>query len=337
MADGDQTENKSKIKGLNTLRFVAFFWVFFGHATPFNFSYFEVYIFFVLSSFLLTYLALIELNNTGKFSKTDFFVRRALRIYPLYYFVVIGCFLLIPYMDQALHTNTTLPEKKYLYLLFLSNYDYSDHIFALKFFWSIAVQEQFYLLFMPLSLFFKRNIYIPVIILSVLYVMGQVIGKRFELNFYTLTTSYFPHFACGIVAGNLFFHKRVPKIRSLVNLFCLGILLCLITVYIPDLKRFIEVPIAILITIFILVIVQLFDSFPMNNKFIKVTEHLGKYTFGLYVFSGFIITITIKIFEHLNPFVQFGIECMALYIVAWFSYNLFEKHFIRLKKHFKNR
>ena len=75
-----------KIAGLNTLRFLAFLSIFLFHTEiSFDYGYLGVDFFFVLSSFLLTFLAYKELDDTNTFSKKNFFMRRVLRIFPLYW------------------------------------------------------------------------------------------------------------------------------------------------------------------------------------------------------------------------------------------------------------
>src|SRR6202035_997181 len=61
-----------------------------------------VSIFFVLSGFLITYLILSEINLTQKFSLKNFYVRRVLRIWPLYFAVVAIAFLVFPLLRSLL-------------------------------------------------------------------------------------------------------------------------------------------------------------------------------------------------------------------------------------------
>ncbi len=124
----------NKIAGLNTLRFLAFLSIFFFHTeVSFSYGYLGVDFFFVLSSLLLTFLAFKEIEETGRFSKKKFFVRRALRIFPLYFLVVISSFLLLPVIAAHFNQTLSLPENKTLYYLLLSNYEESDSIYYLKF------------------------------------------------------------------------------------------------------------------------------------------------------------------------------------------------------------
>lgn len=158
-------KNKSRIDGLNILRFIFFLAILQNHTVAnIQISYGRIEFFFVLTGFLLGYLSFIEFTTTGNFSFQKAYFRRALRIYPLYYTVLCFIFFLLPALATKLNFSISLPEKKWYYWLFLSNYEYSDHIFALKFLWSIALSEQLVLLFFILRHFFKKVLILPSII-----------------------------------------------------------------------------------------------------------------------------------------------------------------------------
>src|SRR5687768_1669565 len=99
-------------KGINGLRFFAAFAVIITHIELLkgHFGYIHywnepmifhagglgVYFFFVLSGFLITYLLLAEKSRFGEISILKFYVRRMLRIWPLYYLIVIIGFFVLP-------------------------------------------------------------------------------------------------------------------------------------------------------------------------------------------------------------------------------------------------
>ena len=104
---------KKYIEGLNTLRFFAAFLVIIGHCRSNLISYdihwmsqspilykgeMAVEFFFVLSGFLLTYLAIMEYNKDQAINIKHFFIRRSLRIFPLYYLAVMLSFILLGYL-----------------------------------------------------------------------------------------------------------------------------------------------------------------------------------------------------------------------------------------------
>lgn len=122
-----------------------------------------VQIFFVLSGFLITTLLLAEHQQHGKISLKDFYIRRALRIWPLYY-AVLGLYaLLLPAIDSTYFSGVYVSADQagydqyrtslWPFALFLQNYlvDIEHVRVGLGIFWSLAVEEQFYI-FWPLTL-----------------------------------------------------------------------------------------------------------------------------------------------------------------------------------------
>ncbi|MGZ3903945.1 MAG: acyltransferase family protein, partial [Bacteroidia bacterium] len=129
-----------------------------------NFS-FGVDIFFLISGFLITYLLLSEKETTGKIDVLKFYIRRALRIWPLYFvMILIGPLLSYFFLEQS---------PGYLFhFLFVGNFDViyhgtkspaTDHL------WSICIEEHFYLI-CPLILFLIPVKSIPQTLLSIILI-----------------------------------------------------------------------------------------------------------------------------------------------------------------------
>ena len=133
---------------LDTLRFLAFAGVFLFHADDRAFPYgaMGVPLFFVLSGFLITRLLVINEGPSLGASLSAFYARRTLRIFPLYYAVL--CVLLL--VGKLPHAGW--------YFAYLHNvYVFHEHAWTgnTHHFWSLCVEEQFYLLF-PLLLLATR-------------------------------------------------------------------------------------------------------------------------------------------------------------------------------------
>ena len=109
-----------------------------------------VQLFFVLSGFLITRILLDTQQSPSYYA--SFYSRRALRIFPLYYAVLIGLFLVLPalwQMPAALAEDAPASRQMWLWL-YLSNWTGARGLGGgtppVFHFWSLAVEEQFYLL-----------------------------------------------------------------------------------------------------------------------------------------------------------------------------------------------
>lgn len=323
-------EKTTKIAGLDSLRFFAFLSIFIFHSTELlPKGYLGVDFFFVLSSFLLTYLVFKELEQTNKFSKRKFFIRRSLRIFPLYFLAVTFSLVALPLLSSITNINITLPDNQILYWTFLSNYETSDSIFALKFLWSIAVEEQFYITFILFGFLFRKHFWIFVSILFTTYLAYMISAHQLELSTYTNTLTHFSNFAIGMSSAYLFHNKTVSN-KLLALLFILSLSLSVL-VNLPDIVF--HPTISICFASGTLLFIKISD----HIKYIKVfqlTEHLGKYTYGLYIYSGFILTFGMKFIPIKNSLLIFSIQLILLLVTAFISYHIYEKHFLKLKKRF---
>lgn len=155
---------------LNGLRFVCIFMVLWHHAPPvdvggmqlFGRGFMGVDFFFVLSGFLITTLLLREAGSQGRFSLRAFYLRRALRILPVYFFVVTALAAYHIGLRGKTEYLTILPY----YYLFLSNF-LTDHIPTLSITWSLSVEEQYYLIWPALLIILPKGARVPVLCLLI--------------------------------------------------------------------------------------------------------------------------------------------------------------------------
>lgn len=208
-------------KGLTTFRGLTFFSIFFFHCYVFEAGDLAVQGFFVLSGFLLTEI-LIKMKDEfqGKNYFVNFYARRAIRIFPLYYtYLLLVVLLTVPFL--FLEKNTATPKINLFYdqwpWVFTYTYnffhatDMYKHNPIIVHFWSLAVEEQFYLIW-PIAMYavpirHVRTFLILVMIASPLwrYVLGELLsqqlipyaGKDMDLVIYVLPFSHFDAFAAG--------------------------------------------------------------------------------------------------------------------------------------------
>lgn len=114
-----------------------------------------VNVFFVLSGFLITHLLLQEQEQTGRIHVRRFWWRRVLRIWPMYYLVVLLGFVVVPWVKQCAGLTPHEDMHSWQFLFFLSDLYKARGVepdaVLLTVLWSVAVEEQFYLLW-PLVL-----------------------------------------------------------------------------------------------------------------------------------------------------------------------------------------
>ncbi|HUZ93989.1 MAG TPA: acyltransferase [Edaphobacter sp.] len=107
-----------------------------------------VYIFFVISGYLITSLLLHEQQKTGSISMRSFYFRRAMRILPPIYFYV-AVLVLLAWAGRLAVTKIDI----FSALFFFRNYAFGTSMWSLEHFWTLSVEEQFYLIW-PFVLYF---------------------------------------------------------------------------------------------------------------------------------------------------------------------------------------
>lgn len=145
------------VRGLDGLRGVAILMVVLSHmdAAPFEYGFAGVTVFFALSGFLITCLLIEEWDQTGGINLPAFYARRALRLLPAL-LVMLVAFLIYSHFFHSPKTRSR-DVKEALFVLFYSlNWanllgHFRPHF--LEHCWSLAVEEQFYLLW-PVLLFY---------------------------------------------------------------------------------------------------------------------------------------------------------------------------------------
>ncbi len=120
-----------------------------------------VTIFFIISGFLITTLLLTELETSGEISVIDFYIRRAFRIWPAFY-AMVGCVAIL----GAMHAIPLTRGEVISASLFVWNYYPHGATWFLGHTWSLAVEEQFYLVWPVLLLVLKprRAVWLAVVI-----------------------------------------------------------------------------------------------------------------------------------------------------------------------------
>ncbi len=310
-------------------------------------------VFFVLSSFLLTSLGLNEYKKRGTFSFKNYFTRRILRIWPLYYFILLLAFVVFPFIARRYGFSISLPDPLY-YIFFISNFYTLDHIFFLRFLWTISVEEQFYLLWgISLRFFYKKlRLVIGLLFLTSIAFSSCAIIMHWSHYFNTLT--YLFDFGIGALAAlAVFNNSRLIRwiknmSRSTTAFFYSYLIFHFIIFYFLDKSTdgLVNNFAALLSRYLFIIYTALFMiEQVINNRRTKTFEQnrflifTGKLSYGLYCYHGISITFINLLLQHFKINVMNWLLVIIYFTVNYFiatiSYRYLELPFLRLKNRWR--
>lgn len=358
---------------LDGLRFFAFFIVFLHHVLInihsenliINFflvviqknGWVGVDLFFVLSGFLITTLLLKERAKYGKYSLKNFWIRRSLRIWPLYYLALMVGFFVFPFIplpgfysldSYLLHIKEQLP----FYLLFLGNWHVSffgySNFSTISHLWTISLEEQFYLLWPIILLFInslkKAYLWVFIIVFFSLFFrfIFALLGTQHP-GIYTNTIARIDTLTMGGLLALLNFYN--PYFLSKVRRFTKPPFQILVfsTLLIILYKFYFFNPGMVFQVVFGYFIITLFMSYfivnALYNKslFVRITSHpiivyLGKISYGLYIWHILAINIARLLLRNTSILGILLISFLLTIFLGYVSYNFYERIFLNLKE-----
>jgi peptidoglycan/LPS O-acetylase OafA/YrhL len=165
------------LDGLRCLSIVAVIWHHAGgvhHSGVLSHGYHGVSLFFTISGFLITTLLLRERAETGAISLRDFYIRRTLRIFPLYYAVLALYAVVVVRFERNTPAGMEFFHNLPAFLTYTSNLFVAQSGTRVIFYfaWSLATEEQFYLVW-PWIVRLARAWYVPALVMGGLVVMRQ--------------------------------------------------------------------------------------------------------------------------------------------------------------------
>ncbi|MDX1761971.1 MAG: acyltransferase [Christiangramia sp.] len=352
------------IKQLDSLRAIAVLLVIISHWLPKShllnsipLGVIGVDIFFVLSGFLITSILFSNKNkeevSNGKIIKF-FYARRVLRIFPIYYL----CLFVLLALEE--YTNTNIKEDFIYYFTYTTNFNFiikNDWDGMISHFWSLAVEEQFYL-FWPWIIVFTRRKYLFHII-SIFIVIGlssRLIFSEFEWG-RILTTSCFDSLGIGAMLAWFVTYKNQSVrsfyifIRALSILVLINYLLFLI---IPDTGYWIDIPEGTTNSIVAAWVISFIYLNKESKSFIfrflwnnNILIYIGRISYGIYLYHKILPTFSWIIRRKLQSFIPeikwffelphtvFITNFIILIFISSASYRFIESPILRYKRYFK--
>lgn len=336
-----------------------------------------VELFFVLSGFLITGI-LLKTKSSSNYFKA-FYMRRALRIFPLYYgFLAVMIFGLIP-LANAMSATTSildpivtqmgdLQDKQAWFWLYASNiytfvHDGEKAVNGMGHFWSLAIEEQYYLIWTPLVFVLNpKRLAIACVALIAAVTAYRIYLVSIGTSHYTISTFtatrvdtiiYGSLGACLLYQG---IPERICKLmrKSIIPLWIIGLGAQIAqgsSLGATDWSLAMSPTIlSIIFTITVLGVATVDRENP--TKLVKALTfkplvHLGTISYGLYVFHVPLRGAFLPLYEKLVPktliagsqlhwtlgFVALGL--IASLVIAQLSWWFFESPILKLKKRFE--
>jgi len=321
-----------------------------------------LFLFFVLSGFLITNLLLLEKKNDNTINIRNFYIRRILRIWPLYFLIIALALFVLPYFnfiqlirDPVLVMHSNFTWKLLLFAFILPNLvmvlfgviPYAAHT------WSIGAEEQFYLLW-PVIIKFIKNKFLFAFILTLILL-------------YTILLKTLTHFVDLFPDNKTLFVIATYLNLTPINCMAIGGLFAVTcasdTPFFILLKKilfskYLQYPV-FSITIILLATGTSFYSLQyevysflfgiiicnlalnknriIDFEKIKIFNYLGKISYGLYMFHPLVIIPVIKIlvyYKCYNSYIMYLLSFGITILVSSASYHFYEKRFIIRKVKF---
>ena len=299
-------------------------------------------LFFVLSGFLITGILADTKKSQGYFK--NFYVRRCLRIWPLYYSLLLFMFVLLPALRPSeAHAIFEKSSPWWAFPLFLQNFLLpisTNGAGPLGVTWSLAIEEQFYMVW-PVVVRFCSHAQLQRLAIAELCLSPAL---RFYLSLHNvhLYTNVFCRLD-GLMAGALlafvvrgdnFIPSKFIKHAWIALLIAAPLAFFTEALHARWMVFSLSAAASAAFVYLSLFSVQKWLQLGMKNRFMVYT---GTISYGLYLLHKIPFAIVQSFRLDRYPFLVMPIILLTSYAAAALSWNLLEKPFLRLKRFFESK
>jgi peptidoglycan/LPS O-acetylase OafA/YrhL len=326
----------------------------------FGFTWVGVDLFFVLSGFLITGILADSKSRKDYFRR--FYGRRVLRIFPLYYGILIVVFFVLPLVEG---TTDVVSSSKVFFWSYTSNFYFlangwtSNHY--LTHLWTLAIEEQFYFVW-PFVIFFASNL--ERLRKGLLWAFGSVSLLRcilflFGAKFIVMYLNTFTHCDALLLGGYLALTTRSTapaRWKGLRPAKSVAILLTVSALLFASFAAFDAkwnaIPVlafgrdvlmfGMLAVVFVWLVAAATNN--THGRIFRFFSHPSLRWFGKYSYALYVLHVPLAFWILRAPWISSQpilaeVEYFTLYFgvciaAAFLSWHLYEKHFLKLKRYF---
>ena len=310
-----------------------------------------VSIFFVISGLLITWLMIRERDATGAFSLPNFYIRRFLRIIPVFWLLLLTVTVLKVTNVISISSIDILRALTFTHNYPLALHSNADYSWWLHHTWSLSLEEQFYLVWPGLFVLLPRR-YAPRLAVTlafcgpVLRIANYYLFPVFRGAEWGIFQTRIDIFMAGCASAYLIESSRWSnRIRKIPVWFALSVASLVLLFAIPMLNAHLRPhtrPYAVaalvlptveaaLIAVALLVVIEGTKGIAFKVLNWPALQHIGKLSYGLYLWQQLFLAPYSS-----GSLVSLLLRLGATYLVALCSFTFFEKPFFGLRRHFRH-
>jgi peptidoglycan/LPS O-acetylase OafA/YrhL len=304
-----------------------------------------VELFFGISGFLITTLLLRERDGKGSISLRKFYIRRVLRIFPLYYTIIGVYVVLVLLVEGGSRFGAQFFINLRYYLTYTSNWFVQRNDVRVIFYiaWSLATEEQFYMVWPSVERFLKGKWPVAIMLTTVIGV--QFVERGFfdfliapDGLMHKIIINIAPPICMGVLLAHLLHSEKGFRIASKVlgyrwsSLAVLGVMTALLSL--PEMDAFV-VQIVMVLLVASTVIRQ--DHWLAGILSSPPFKRVGMVSYGMYLMHMLSFHVVDPVFRFARiqePISEFVATTLVTFTAASISFKYYEGYFLKLKERF---
>ena len=299
-------------------------------------------LFFVLSGYLIVTLLLRERDRNGSISLPDFYMRRVLRIFPVYYGLLFVVIIAFDVVFRSSDPDAALIRSMPWYFTFTSNFLREETLLFIA--WSLATEEQFYLVWPPIEKFLGRFV-MPILVVLLIanqLINYQVIFANHHGHLEVLQSTFTP-ILLGVLLAHVLHAKKGYETFAKVLGGRWGAVVAAAALFVivnvdpvgSDISGTPRLLIHLVMTAFLAACVLNESHMLAPVLKLRPVLRIGAVSYGIYLFHMFVLVIANVGLHRVGlgaiPGVLFVTTLVGTFIVAELSFRFYEMPFLRLK------